>query len=101
MCRVEKFKEKFPTDEEYKINDIASKFEEKFFDIATDKVLKYKFFLHLLTSESEFDILLIVSLLCLRMITFGNSVKSCIIYWELTLEFQVISFWFQNYTILA
>ncbi|KAG7633052.1 Coactivator CBP KIX domain superfamily [Arabidopsis suecica] len=34
---VEMFKEKFPTHEEYKINDIASKFEEKFYDIATDK----------------------------------------------------------------
>ncbi|OAP11165.1 hypothetical protein AXX17_AT2G06680 [Arabidopsis thaliana] len=35
--RVEKFKEKFPAHEEYKINDIASKFEENFYSIATDK----------------------------------------------------------------
>ncbi|VYS52220.1 unnamed protein product [Arabidopsis thaliana] len=34
---VEKFKEKFPAHEEYKINDIASKFEENFYSIATDK----------------------------------------------------------------
>jgi len=87
MCRVEKFKEKCPAHEEYKINDIASKFEENFYSIATDKVLNYKLFLHLLTSESEFDILLIVPLLCFRMITLGNSVKHCIIYRELTLEF--------------
>ncbi|KAL9840470.1 putative peptidylprolyl isomerase [Arabidopsis thaliana] len=30
-------KEKFPAHEEYKINDIASKFEENFYSIATDK----------------------------------------------------------------
>ncbi|AEC06145.1 mediator of RNA polymerase II transcription subunit [Arabidopsis thaliana] len=35
--KVEKFKEKFHAHEEYKINDIASKFEENFYSIATDK----------------------------------------------------------------
>ncbi|KAL9299167.1 putative mediator of RNA polymerase II transcription subunit 15c [Arabidopsis thaliana] len=34
---LEKFKEKCPAHEEYKINDIASKFEENFYSIATDK----------------------------------------------------------------
>lgn len=41
MCRIEKLKGYFPARDEGSISHIASEFEEKTYDIAIDKVLKY------------------------------------------------------------